>query len=69
MYMVATASKAKVFYVIQESPDYENSWQDEPGIPPFKTYQEAQSALDHEVSHHPRHSYHFSHRILEKYLD
>lgn len=66
MYMANLASKGKISYVVQETPDYENNWQDEPGLPVFSTFKEAQYALNQELSNHPKHSFHFSHRILER---
>lgn len=53
----------KASYVVQETPDYENNWQDEPKLPAFSTYEEAQRALTRELTQHPQHSFHFSHRI------
>jgi hypothetical protein len=64
--MANRANGKKIAYVIQETPDYENNWQDDPALPAFGTYHEAQRALQSDLDQHPHHSYHFSHRIREK---
>jgi predicted NAD/FAD-dependent oxidoreductase len=56
-------SADRIQYVIQETPDYSDAWQNEPGQQIFNSLKAAQQALSRQLNSEPNHAFHFSHRI------
>jgi len=56
-------NSVQVQYVIQETPDYLQAWQNEPRQPTFNSLKSAQQALSRQLADEPKHAFHFSHRI------